>query len=75
MTRTDPKTRPTAKQAFERFNDIVSRQPLHVIYWKAKRAKSHRITHMYQNVISLGTAGVAYAQWLASKINILKQED
>lgn len=68
MTKLDPEARPTAVEALQMFEEIAKRQPIHVVKWKLKRVKTHRLVHMYQNCVSVGAVSAAYLRWLASAI-------
>lgn len=67
MTQLDPEARPTAVEALQMFEEISNRQPIHVIKWKLKRVKTHRLVHLFQNCVSVGAVSAAYIRWLTSK--------
>lgn len=67
MTQLNPEARPTAVEAFQMFEEIAKRQPIHVVKWKLKRVKTHRLVHLYQNCVSVGVVSAAYIRWLTSK--------
>lgn len=43
MTHLEPASRPLASEALKQFEDIFGKLPIHVVKWKLKKVKSHRI--------------------------------
>lgn len=64
MTRKDPKARPTAVEALQKFEQVAKQQPIHVVQWKLRHVEPNWIIHAYQNVSSVGIVSAAYARRL-----------
>lgn len=64
MTQKEPASRPLASEALKQFEGITGKLPIHVVKWKLKNVKSHRIVHLYRNFTSLGPVCIAYVKCL-----------
>lgn len=69
MTQKEPTARPSAAEALRQFEDISGKLSIHVVKWKVKKVKSHRVIQLYRNLTSLGPVCIAYVNWLSSKLS------
>lgn len=69
MTQKEPASRPLASEALKQLEDISGKLPIHVVKWKVKKVKSHRLVHLYRNLTSLGPVCIAYAKWLSKTVS------